>query len=138
MEQNKINIEVKKVNKESKKIEWTETIEIPYDVEVKKNTKNTTNDKQEKNLTSNSDSKDNNPLINTTVINMENNPFYQPSMNTLEFDRGDTMLIADVNNESSEEVTKEQKIAALEKLFKDKIIDTKEFESKRKLVLESK
>lgn len=138
MEQ-KINVEVKKVNKKTKQIEWTDTLEIPYEVdekisdEDKKTIADEISKRQEKD-----NNKKENSLLNTTVLKMEGNPFHQPSMNTYEFEKDDTIIIANISKDNNESISENDKIKALEKLLENKIINDKEFEEKKKIILSKK
>ncbi len=138
MEQ-KINVEVKKVNKKTKQIEWTDTLEIPYEVdekisdEDKKTIADEISKRQEKD-----NNKKENSLLNTTVLKMEGNPFHQPSMNTYEFENDDNVIIANISKDNNESISENDEIKALEKLLENKIINDKEFEEKKKIILSKK
>lgn len=138
MEQ-KINIEVKKVNKKTKQIEWTDTLEIPYEVDEKisDEDKKTIADEISKRQEKDSNKKENS-LLNTTVLKMEGNPFHQPSMNTYEFEKDDTIIIANISKDNNESISENDEIKALEKLLENKIISNKEFEEKKKIILNKK
>ena len=137
MEENKINVEVKKVNKKTKEIEWTETLEIPYEVsqKISEEEKRRIEEKYSNNKNEINNDRELNPLLNTSVLQMEANPFHQPSMNTIEFDKEDTIIIANISKENDDEINENDELKALEKLLENKIINEKEFEEKKKIIL---
>ena len=104
----KLNIEIQRVNKNSKKIEWTETIELPYE------------NKKESEVKVQLDQSDS--LVNTRAIELGKNPFYQPTMNTFEFENEteDELLIVNLTKETStynNEININDKLLALDKLY---------------------
>ncbi len=137
MEQNKINIEIKKMDKKTKNIEWTETLEIPYEkVEKQVQPINPTIEEEQEIQNSNLQIKEG--LINTRVLDMKLNPFHQPSMNTYEFEDSETKIIATITKNNGEPIESNEEIKALEKLLENKIITEKEFEKKKELILNRK
>lgn len=136
--ENKIHIEVKKINKQSRKIEWTETLEIPY--EINENLSKEDKEIIEANYINKDNEKvfvkDPNPLLNTSVLEMEANPFHQPSMNTIEFnfEEEESIVLTNISKNNNEQVTKEEELIALQKLFENNIISKKEYEEKIKLI----
>lgn len=108
-----ISVDVKKINKSNKEIEWTSTLEIPYEKQ----------DNQENNLNDNKDQ------------SMQHfNPFHEPNMNTIEFDNNNTTTIVNLIKNDNFKITIEEKSAALKVLLDNKIISQKEFEEKIKLI----
>ncbi|WP_022935365.1 hypothetical protein ACJA28_00125 [Mesomycoplasma moatsii] len=134
---NKINVDIKRINNKTKQIEWTETLEIPYEAqrqisEEEKRKIEEIYSKKEGNFV---DDRKSNPLLNTLVLNMELNPFHQQSMNTLEFKREDTTTIVNISKkDNSETIGYKEEIEALKKLLENKIITEKEFEEKKELI----
>ena len=122
----KLNIEIQRVNKNSKKIEWTETIELPYE------------NKKESEVKVQLDQSDS--LVNTRAIELGKNPFYQPTMNTFEFENEteDELLIVNLTKETStynNEININDKLLALDKLYEDKIISKREYNKKKNKIL---
>lgn len=110
-----ISVEVKKVNKLNKEIEWTGTLEIPYEK----------NDNQENNLNDNKDQ---------TTSHL--NPFHEPNMNTIEFNNNNTTTIVNLIKDNNFKITTEEKTVALKVLLDNKIISQEEFEEKNKLIIQ--
>lgn len=130
----KIRVEVKQINKNSKEIEWSKTLEIPYEkinneVETLKEELNSsplTNENSNTSLNNNKETND--------IFLKHDNPFYQPNMNTIEFDKNDTLIIADIIKPNNEKVEHVDELRALEKLLENEIISEIEFmEKKRKI-----
>lgn len=140
MEENKMNVEVKKIKKSSKEVEWTKTLEIPYDTDnkISKEEKKQIEAQYGKKADDISTNKNENFLLNTTVLNMESNPFHQSSMNTIEFEDEDFLIQAVILKEDNSEANHEEEILALEKLLENNIITKKEFEEKKQIILSKK
>lgn len=135
----KINLEIKKINKNTNVVEWTDTLEIPYEnkkisVEEKKEIEreflnNYNQDQKSKKI-------NNESLLNTKILNMEANPFYQPSMNTFEFAKNDnTVILATITKNDNSKTTFEDEIKALEKLCEMNVITKEELNEKKEILL---
>ncbi|MBD5423093.1 MAG: SHOCT domain-containing protein [Mycoplasma sp.] len=129
---NKLNVEIKRINKKTKQVEWTDTIEIPYEknnekvsIELKKDMENkdvfVPKEKEELKIT----------LDQNTKMP---NPFHQPSMNTIEFERNNTTTIISITKDN-ETITYNDKLKALDDLLNSNIITKKEFDEKKQLIL---
>lgn len=129
----KIKVEVKQINKNSKEIEWSKTLEIPYE----KSNYESNIQKEELNSSSlpNKDNKSLNHNKTKDIFLKQDNPFYQPNMNTIEFDKNDTLIIADIIKPNNEQVEYFDELRALEKLLENEIISEAEFiEKKQKII----
>lgn len=113
-EKNLINLEIKKINKTNKEIEWTDTLEIPYEKEEKENKK-----------------------INSihNRITSEFSPFHEPDMNTIEFENQDTTTVVNLIKKNNEKATIEEKTLALKTLLENKVISQKEYDEKMKQII---
>lgn len=113
-ENNLINLEIKKINKTNKEIEWTDTLEIPYEKQEKEN-------------------KQINPIHNR--ITSEFSPFHEPDMNTIEFENQDTTTVVKLIKKDNEKATIEEKTLALKTLLDNKVISQKEYDEKMKQII---
>lgn len=139
--QKTITLEVSKLKKseEKKLFEWTKTFEIDYDLKEKK----VFEDEHEiiqkeielKNSFENNDrTKNNSPLIDTQVLLMDSNPFYQPSMNTFEFNVNND-LVVHVSSNQKQPLTLDEKLVALQKLLEEEIITDDEYDKQKNQLL---
>lgn len=141
METNKLNVEVKKINNKTKQIEWTETIQIEYEPKSNSSDNKSFIQEEKHNLnnlkTEESFSFKNNYDKTEENFSLKNNPFHQPNMNTIEFNCSETTIIANIMKyDSTNLVSKDEELLAIEKLLERKIITKEEFEEKRKIILE--
>ncbi len=140
MENNKnqsLNVVIKKINKNSQKIEWTDTLEIPYEKKedvISNEEKQIIEQQFSKKDKNNNSNFENDSFFNSRILSMEFNPFYQPSMNTIEFSGPNTIIIADIAKNNNEQIDFNEKMLVLERLLKDEIITKEEFNAKKELL----
>lgn len=114
-EKNLVSLEIKKINKKNKEIEWTNTLEIPYE-------------KEEEN-------KMIDPINISVQITSEFSPFHEPEMNTFEFQDQNTTTIVHLIKKDNKKITTEEKSLALKTLFENKVISQKEFNEKMEQII---
>lgn len=138
-----VTLEITKFkNKEDKNLfEWTKTFEIDYgslDQNILSNEEKKIIQKEiefKNSIEYRNKDKEDNSLLNTHILKMEGNPFYQPSMNTFEFDINDELHVNISSN--IEPVDLEIKLASLKKLLDEKIITQNDYELQKKELFEN-
>lgn len=117
-------------------IEWTQTLEIDLDKQSKEEIKAIEFLKKK----SPQKKEVNKDVFNNKINNMDGNPFYQPSMNTIEFEIVDNRLKAEMlfNNKIStmENVTQQSKLLFLNDLLKDNQLSIEEYNHLRDKIIE--
>lgn len=141
MQKEELILEVEKKNKISNELEWTQTLQLDYNIidEKQKEEKLVESLAIEEELLQ-AQANNETPAIekSNNQFDLHKNPFYQPENNTIEFSLKESTITVSISKESAKPITLEDKLAALEKLFFENIIDENEFLIQKEILIKSK